>query len=110
VDASCGWADIGLAFNYRGRRHEWRFNQHSDYVYPGFYEHLDEFAAAELTGRFVGLATNDQCYCGVYLPEPVAGELTRLLLTLPGARADGSFWSFCRRYDAAARRLTQAGG
>lgn len=113
VDVSRGWASIGLAFTYRGRRHEWRYNQHSDYVYDGFYEHLDEFAAEELTGRFVQLATNDQCYCGVYLPEAVAGELTRLLLSLPGPEGHGAgerFWQFYRRYDAADRRARAAGG
>lgn len=111
VDTSGGWASVGLAFTYRGRHHEWRYNQQSDYVYDGFYEHLDEFAAQELTGRFVQLATNDQCYCGVYLPDAAADELSRLLLSLPGPQGDGAgdrFWQFYRRFEAADQRARQA--
>jgi len=102
-----GWAEIEafLGFTTAGERHEWRFEQSSDWVSPEFYQLRDSFAAANLPGRFLGVATGDQCHCSVYLPHAAVVQIDQVLMALPGAYrsapASPGYWGFYERFTEA---------
>lgn len=108
--ARSGWAEIEafLGFTTAGERHEWRFEQSSDWVTAEFYELRDAFAAANLPGRFLGVATGDQCHCSVYLSRATVAQIDQVLMALPGAYrsapASPGYWGFYERFTEAAHR------
>lgn len=79
IQADWDGFQANISFDFHGQHIHWTFSQESDWVYPEFYERLEEFTQQHLSGTFVNIPTRDQNACHIYLPKNIAEEVESLI-------------------------------
>ncbi len=72
-------AEAMVEFHQDDQHVMWRFHQPAEGIAPDFGRLVNSFTVATLGAAFVPLPTEDSRSLAIYLPEPVATELSELL-------------------------------